>query len=94
MSPLKLLSGNKCFFDFFFFFFLLLSLCRLWRYWQVRTSVKRKMDSRPSEQISTAHRYTSTKTNRRQISDIIEVRLVCVVKSNRRGTGGKSSTCK
>lgn len=38
-----------------------LCLCRLWKYWQVRIRVNRKMDNRPSEQISTAHRYTSAK---------------------------------
>lgn len=46
------------------------SLCRLWKYWHVRTRVNRKMDNKPSEQISTAHRYTSrSKYTEHQHSD-------------------------
>lgn len=42
-----------------------LSRCLLCKYWQARMSVKRKMDNKPREQISTAHRYTSA-TERHQ----------------------------
>lgn len=45
-------------------------LCRLWKYWQVRTRVNRKMDNRPSEQISTAHRYTSAKQAHRTVRTV------------------------
>ena len=60
----------------------------------MRTRVKRKMDSRPSEQMSTAHRYTSAKTNRHQISDIIKVRLVCGKVKLKKDQRRKNGTCK
>lgn len=35
------------------------NLCLLWKYWHVKTRENKKMDSRPSEQINTTHKYTS-----------------------------------